>query len=136
MRRYAFSLLLLMPASIVAAEEPADALAAFQQAAQQCRTSATQQVSVELETVPGKPSSEPATPDELERVKDLLAKSGMPFDLKEHRATYEFVLAMVRARNSAVFHVASPDPKEDLAKVRDCLARLAGDGGLGYRFEP
>ena len=136
MRRWVFGFCLLMPMIALAADERAEALAAFQDAAQQCKSSPTQRVSVELESVPGKPPSEPATPDELARVKDLLAKSGMPFDLRDHRASYEFVLALIRARNAAVFHVASTDAKEDLTAVRDCLAKLASSGDMGYRFEP
>ena len=124
----------LAPVAASAGEDRAEALAAFQGEAQKCTSSATQQVSVELETVPGKPASEPATPEELERVQRLLAASGLPFDLKDHRATFEFTLALVRAKNVAVFRVTSADPKEDLAAVRKCLVGLAGSGGLESRF--
>jgi hypothetical protein len=130
-------LLMCTMASVAALadDERAEALAAFQGEAQHCKSSATQQVSVELESVPGKsPSEEPASPEELARVKSLLAQSGLPFDLEDHRATFEFTLALIRAKNSAVFHVSSTDPKEDLAAVRDCLAKLSSSGGLAYRF--
>jgi hypothetical protein len=124
-----------VPVAAFAGDELAEALAAFQREAQRCKASAARQVSVELESIPGKPPSEPATPEELARVKSFLAKSGLPFDLREHRAAYEFTLALIRAKSVAVFSVSSTDPKEDLAGVRDCLSRLSSGVGLEYRYE-
>jgi non-homologous end joining protein Ku len=125
----------VLPLETLAADERSEALAAFQSEAQRCKNSSTQQVTFELESVPGKPASEPATPEELERVKRLLAESGLPFDPKEHRATYEFTLALIRAKNVAVFRVTSADPKEDLSAARDCLAKLSSSVGLEYRYD-
>jgi hypothetical protein len=123
------------PVTALAGDERAEALAAFQGDAQQCKFSYTQQVSVELESVPGKPPADAATPEEVARVKNLLAESGLPFDLKDHRATFEFTLALIRAKNAAVFRVTSANPNEDLSAVHDCLAKLSSSSGLDYRFE-
>lgn len=121
--------------AVAADGEQAKAIKEFRQHAQTCKASPTAPaIAFELKTVPGKPASEPATPEELERVKRLLAKSSLPFDTVNHRVTYEFTLALIRAKRVAAFKVAPGDTgSED--KVRQCLTRLAADAGLESVFE-
>lgn len=115
-------------------DEKEAAIEAFRQEAQSCKTSPDQQIGFELKPVPGKPVSEPATPEELARVKQLLEKSAMPYDPVNHRATYEFVLALVRAKNVAVFKVTAENAA-DVSAVRECLTKLATASGLEFQFE-
>jgi hypothetical protein len=123
-------------APALAADDRAQAFEAFRKEAQTCKASPTQpDIGVEMKPVAGKSAAEdPATPDELERVKRLLAKSNLPFDTVNHRATFEFTLALVRVKRVAAFKVPQADAQQD-AKVRDCLARLAADVGLESLFE-
>jgi hypothetical protein len=113
----------------------AEAIAAFRSMAQECKSAPTQEIGVETGDIPGKSVSEPATPEELARLKDLLAASGLPFDVKEHRATYEFALALVRVKKGVIFRLKSSDPTGNLAAVRTCLSKLANGIGLEHRFE-
>lgn len=128
------SLSFAMPA--LAGNEEAQALEAFRKEAQTCKASPSQpDIGFEMKPVAGKSAAEqPATPEELERVKRLLAKSNLPFDTVNHRATFEFTLALVRVKRVAAFKVPGVD-SEPGAKVRECLARLATEGGLESRFE-
>lgn len=128
------SLACTLPAA-AADDEQAKAIEEFRKHAQTCKASAADPaIGFELKTVPGKPASEPATPEELERVKRLLAKSSLPFDTVNHRVTYEFTLALVRAKRVAAFTVTPGDARRD-ETVRKCLTQLAADAGLESRFE-
>jgi hypothetical protein len=115
-------------------EAALDAIEAFRQELQFCKSSPSQEIGFELKVVSGQPVSVPATKEELARVKELLEKSSMPYDPVNHRATYEVVLALVRARNVAVFKVNSEEGA-DLSAVRQCLTRLASESGLESKFE-
>ena len=124
----------LFAAPALANDATSDAIEAFRQEAQSCKTSPSQEIGFELKTVPGKPASTPATEEELARVKDLLAKSSMPYDPVNHRATYEFTLALVRTKKIAVFKVTAENAAS-ISAVQECLTRLASASGLESRFE-
>jgi len=116
-----------------AADELAEFIEAFTSETQSCKTAPDQEITFEMKTVPGKPVSEPPTPEELAQVKDLLKKADMPYDRVNHKATFDVVLALVRAKQVAAFKVVA-DPAST-AGVKDCLARLASEAGLDSRFE-
>lgn len=128
------SLACTMPA--LADDEQAKAIEAFRKEAQSCKASAAaQDIGFDLKPVAGKTASElPATPEELERVKRLLAKSNLPFDTVNHRATFEFTLALVRVKKVAAFRVTDGDARQNAA-VHECLTRLAAGVGLAPRFD-
>jgi hypothetical protein len=122
--------------SVFAGDEKSAAIEGFRKEIQICKTSPDQEIYFDLVAVPGKSvSEEPASPAELDRVKGLLAKSNMPYDPINHRATYEFTLALVRTKKVAVFKVRSPGKEPDLSAVRNCLGEMASSGGLEFRFE-
>src|SRR6185295_17753365 len=100
-------LICLCAAPVFAGDEQAEAIEAFRVEAQSCKTAPSQEIGFELRTVSGKPVSEPATPEELARVKDLLAKSGYPYDPVNHRASYELTLAMVRMKKITMFKIVA-----------------------------
>jgi hypothetical protein len=131
--RRALLLICLCAAPVFAGDEQAEAIEAFRVAAQDCKTAPSQEIGFEVKGIPGKPVTEPATPDELARVKNLLAESGMPYDPVNHRTTYELTLAMVRMKRVAMFKVVAD--AESTASVRECLAKLASEAGLEARFE-
>jgi len=135
MMRFRSVLLLacLCAAPAIAKDELAEFIAAFTAETQSCKTAPDQEISFEMKTVPGKPVSEPPTPEELAQVKDLLKKADMPYDRVNHKATFDMVLALVRAKQVAAFKVVA-DPAST-AGVKDCLARLASDSGLESIFE-
>jgi hypothetical protein len=130
-----FILIILISTTVFAGDETSDAIAGFRRVIQECKTSPDQEISFELVKVPGKPPSEPASPEELIRVKDLLEKSKIPYDPVNHKASYEFTLALIRVKNVAVFKVSSSKKEANLSSVRECLADLSSSGGLEYRFE-
>jgi hypothetical protein len=121
--------------AMVFADPRSEAIEGFRKEIQSCKTSSDQVITFDLVAVSGKPASEPASPEELVRVKDLLEKSKLPYDPINHRATYEFTLALVRAKNMAVFKVTGTSNASDLSAVRDCLGQMASSGGLEFRFE-
>jgi hypothetical protein len=123
----------ILPVPALANDEMADAIANFEAAAQTCKTAPGQKIEFELKAIPGRPVSEPATPDELERVKAVLAESSMPYDPVRHRASYEVALALVRAKNVAAFKVVA-DPAST-ASVQECLTKLASATGLEAKFD-
>ena len=135
MKRLRFALLLICScaAPVFAGDEQAEAIEAFRVEAQSCKTAPSQEIGFELRTVSGKPVSEPATPEELARVKDLLAKSGYPYDPVNHRASYELTLAMVRMKKVAMFKVVADAASK--GAVHECLTKLASEAGLEARFE-
>lgn len=141
MKRQQTLLLLIcgvLAGSVSADEAREQAIAAFYRDAQLCKTSEHQQIVSDLVKVPGKPVSEPATEEELasmEEVKSILAKTGVPYDPANHRATYEATLAMLRVQNMAVFKVSSSNSADDLSAARECLGRLATESGVEFRFE-
>jgi hypothetical protein len=124
----------LLSVQAIANDEKAAAIEASRTEAQTCKTAPSQTIEFELRPVAGEPASVPATPEELARVKSLLTKSGLPYDQINHRATYEFTLALVRVKNAAVFRMR-PNDNADSQTVRECLTRLATDSGLVVTFE-
>lgn len=120
----------------LADDDQAKAIEAFRKEAQTCKAAPTQpDIGFELKPVVGKTAAEePATPAELERIKGLLAKSNLPFDTVNHRATFEFTLALVRVKKAAAFKVPEIDARPG-STVRECLARMAAEVGLESRFE-
>lgn len=127
--------LLLHSAGIFAGDDKSEAIEGFRKEIQVCKTSPDQEIAFDLIAVPGKPASEPASAEELARVKDALSKSHMPYDPINHRATYEFTLGLVRMKSVGVFKVTSPEKEADLSAVRSCLGQMASSGGLEFRFE-
>ncbi len=119
----------------VAGDKQSEAIEGFRKEAQKCKTSENQSVTFDLASVPGKPISEPVTPEEEARIKGAFVKSGTPYDRKTHQATYNFILGVIRTKNIADFRVSTSDSKEALAPVRECLKSLASASGLESKFE-
>lgn len=110
----------------------------LQREADHCRTSPQQTVSFRLIYVPGKPASEPVTPEEEAQMREALKVSDLKSYRPDHQATYLATLAMLRTRSALSFAIT---PKGDAASqlsVRACLSKLATDAGAGAGavFEP
>jgi hypothetical protein len=131
--RSALLLTCIFAVPVFAGDEQAEAVEAFRAAAQDCKTSPSQEIGFDIKGIAGKPVTVPATPEELARVKKLLAESGMPYDPVNHRTTYEMTLAMVRMKKVAMFKVVAD--ADSVGAVRECLTRLASEAGLEARFE-
>lgn len=128
------SLACTLPAQ--ANDDQAKAVEAFRKEAQTCKAAPAQpDIGFELKPIAGKTAAEqPATPEELERVKRLLTQANMPFDTVNHRVSFEFTLALVRVKKVASFKLPEGDAKQ-AASMRDCLKKLATEVGLESRFE-
>jgi hypothetical protein len=112
--------------------------AALQQAADQCRASPQQTISFRLVYVQGKPASEPATPEEEEKMREVLKVSDLKSYRPNHQATYLATLAMLRTRSALSFSVTPQGDAASQSSVRACLSKLATDAGAGAGavFEP
>lgn len=132
-------ILIVLVGALAAAPARADdrlaaAKAELQRLADQCKASPEQTIAVDLVATPGKPATEPATPEEEARVKSLLESANLPYDPKNHRASYEFTLSMIRTRNVLTFALQPAATPEAQAPVRNCLAKLAAEVGLEHQF--
>jgi hypothetical protein len=98
---------------------------AFQADLDACKASPAQTITYRVDKIPGKPVSEAATPEEEARIQALLAASKMPYDKVNHRATYEFVLALVRVKSVIGISVTGSASEAEMRASKACLSKLS-----------
>jgi len=67
-------------------------------------------------------------------VKKLLAASNMPYDRVNHRASYEFVLHMVRVVKLPKIQIMPQDDSASLQSTTACLKDIAQEAHLEIQF--
>jgi hypothetical protein len=127
MRHHSVLTLSLLCSVSFAQSAPADD--SIQKALNSC-SSEGQTVSYETTFVPGKPATEPATAEEEERVKQVLAKAGMPYDRVNHQSTYIATLSMVRAKQHIRVKIAPATASPVLDATRKCIEELIEESGV------
>jgi len=106
---------------------------AFRGAVVHCK-SPEQTVVYRIDLEPSKPAGTPASAEEEARVKKLLAESNLPYDRVKHRASYEFVLNMIRATKVPKVQIMPRDDSASFLSTTNCLKEIAQEAQLVIKF--
>jgi hypothetical protein len=106
---------------------------AFRGAVVHCK-SPEQTVVYRIDLVQSKPIGTPASDEEEARVKKLLTESNMPYDRVKHRASYEFVLNMIRATKVPRVQILPHDDSSSFQSTTNCLKDIAQEAHLEIEF--
>jgi hypothetical protein len=93
-----------------------------------------QQVSYVVASSRPKAIDAPATADEDQRVRSVMAAAGVTYDRVNRRAAFEMVLDLVRANGVIRFQILPNDGSTEYATTKNCLAGLANDIGAAAEF--
>lgn len=103
------------------------------QAIDACKSS-TQTITYSVAGRSSRSVDAPASTEEESQLKKMMADAGMAYDPINRRATYQFVLGLIRANGVIQFQITPMERSEQFDATKACLVQLAQEVGIVPEF--
>jgi hypothetical protein len=120
-------------ANVVHAASLGKSAAENRQAIDACKSS-SQTINYSVAGKSSRSIDAPASAEEESQLKKMMADAGMTYDPINRRATYQFVLGLIRANGVIQFQITPTERSAQFDTTRACLAQLAQDVGIVPEF--